>query len=51
MKLFAMHIISIMSTKQASYKAKIQTGYKPRHVNAIPYKREKYTVNDYRREQ
>jgi hypothetical protein len=41
----------IMSTKRSSSKVKVPQGYKPKHVNAIPYKREKYTVNDYRREQ
>lgn len=46
-----MHTMPTMSTKKSSYKAKVQPGYRLKHVNAIPYKREKYTVNDYRREQ
>lgn len=41
----------IMSTKTSSYKGKVPMGFKPKHVNAIPYKRVKYTANDYRREQ
>lgn len=44
-------MLRIMEHRSSKDKRFVPTYKREHHKNAIPYKREKYTANDYRREQ